>query len=373
MRTVIAMFASTCALAACAAPPPGGDEAQLAEAASALATPEDVEHACLHASFGPFRTVSASSSYATATANVNREHTAFNVRLPTVGRRRQGVVVYAPAEGGEHAFFVNPDVPVTLYDAATNATVPVVSRQSIAPAECPTLSALVTYDLVGGKAYKLAFGPTAATTVLTVIENVDEPLGAAARKRPPGRPAGGRAATGRGGRRREVRTMRKLHAIRLSDEERARLEYLSSGEGAPERTRLAARALLLADAGRGDEAIAYELGLSTSTLWRLRKRAASEGPLAALERRRPRRPRNRVLDAAGEECLRSLAGGPPPPGRSRWTLSLLAERLVELGVVERVCYETVRQVLKRERSRGATAPPAGAPDSAPPARRAPGT
>jgi Homeodomain-like domain len=157
--------------------------------------------------------------------------------------------------------------------------------------------------------------------------------------------------------------MPRLYVVKLSGEERARLEHASRSEGLPGRTTLAARALLLADAGRSDAAIASELGLAPATLWRLRKRAAVEGPLAALERRRPRRPRKRVLDAAGEEHLLSLAAGPPPPGRPRWTLLLLAKRLVELGVVERVCYETVRQVLKRERSRRAVA--------AAPARRPP--
>lgn len=152
--------------------------------------------------------------------------------------------------------------------------------------------------------------------------------------------------------------MPKLYVVKLSNEERARLERASRGEGAPGRATLAARALLLVDAGQGDAAIACELGLAPVTLWRLRKRAAVEGPLAVLERRRPQRARKRVLDAAGEGILLALAAGPPPPGRPRWTLLLLAKRLVELGVVERVCYETVRQVLKRERSQGAVA---GAP------------
>ncbi|HEU4405689.1 MAG TPA: helix-turn-helix domain-containing protein [Polyangiaceae bacterium] len=136
----------------------------------------------------------------------------------------------------------------------------------------------------------------------------------------------------------------------------ARGSSASLGARAPPGARRSPRALLLADAGRGDAAIASELGLAPITLWRLRKRAAAEGPLAALECRRPRRPRKRALDAAGEALLLSLAAGPPPPGRTRWTLLLLAKRLVELDAAERVCYETVRQVLKRSRGAAPGAP-----------------
>jgi hypothetical protein len=175
IRTTLTTLFVT-ALAACASTPPSpeGEVEGLGEVASEFATPADIGHACLHATFGPFRTATASSNYATATVNINQEHTAYNVRLPLLSGRRQGVVVYKPTETGEHAFFINPDVPLVLRDATTNALVPVVSQQSVTPAECSTLTAIVTYNLTGAQSYKLTYGPTTASTVLTVVENLDE-------------------------------------------------------------------------------------------------------------------------------------------------------------------------------------------------------
>lgn len=154
--------------------------------------------------------------------------------------------------------------------------------------------------------------------------------------------------------------MRKLHAIVLTEEESRELGRLSAGEGTANRKQRAARALLLAAAGHTDLAIAYEVGFTPMTVWRLRKRAAAEGALAALERRRPRRTRPYLLNAEAEARLRELASGPPPAGHARWSLHLLAKHLVELGIVETICHETVRRALKRGRastaSQGATPP-----------------
>ena len=72
-----------------------------------------------------------------------------------------------------------------------------------------------------------------------------------------------------------------------------------------------------------------------------------QGLQAALERQPRKRERSRVLDGDGEAQLVALMCGEPPPGQSRWTLQLAADRLVELDVVESISHEAVRQVLKQ--------------------------
>jgi len=79
----------------------------------------------------------------------------------------------------------------------------------------------------------------------------------------------------------------------------------------------------------------------------LRQRCVEEGLDAALERKERLRNKTRSLDGDGEAQLVALMCGEPPPGQSRWTLHMLSEHLVELGVVESISHETVRQVLKK--------------------------
>jgi len=84
------------------------------------------------------------------------------------------------------------------------------------------------------------------------------------------------------------------------------------------------------------------------TVYRVRKRFAQEGLDSALTRKaRPSPPRERKLDGRAEAYLVALACSPPPAGHTRWTLRLLADKLIELEVVDTVCHETVRQVLKK--------------------------
>ena len=83
------------------------------------------------------------------------------------------------------------------------------------------------------------------------------------------------------------------------------------------------------------------------TVSKLRQRCVERGLDAALEREPRQRERSRVLDGDGEAQVIALMCGEPPPGQSRWTLNLLSRRIVELGVVESVSHETIRQVLKK--------------------------
>ena len=141
--------------------------------------------------------------------------------------------------------------------------------------------------------------------------------------------------------------------VTLTDEERCLLrKMVSSGKGAA-RKLLHARILLQADAspeGRRypDAAIAEALGVSLSTIHRVRQQFVEESFEVALNPRRPmRRPDKVTIQGEVEQHLIALACGEPPRGHGRWTVRLLADRMVELGYVARASRETVRQALKK--------------------------
>jgi transposase len=146
--------------------------------------------------------------------------------------------------------------------------------------------------------------------------------------------------------------MRKRHIVVLSEEERARLHTMIGRGIAAASVLTHARILLKANQGEAgpgwtDAAIATALEVNPATVARIRQRYVTAGLDAALDRKPPARTYHRRLDGAQEAHLVALACSPPPEGRKRWTLRLLAERLVELEVVETVSYETVRQALKQ--------------------------
>jgi transposase len=141
----------------------------------------------------------------------------------------------------------------------------------------------------------------------------------------------------------------------LSEAERAHLHTLVGQGIASARLLTHARILLKANQGEAgprwtDEMIAGALEVSCSTVARVRQRYSSAGLDAALARKAPDREYRRTLDGEQEAHLIALACRTPPDGRQRWTLRLLAERLVALEVVETISYETVRQTLKQTNS-----------------------
>jgi len=145
----------------------------------------------------------------------------------------------------------------------------------------------------------------------------------------------------------------KKYIIRLSEEERARLTGLVGKGKVAARKRLHAQVLLKADvsvAGPGwaDLQIAQALDVGVRTIETLRQRCVEEGLDAALDRKPQCRPsRQRILDGAKEAQLVALCCGEVPAGQARWTLRMLADRLVELEIVEAISHETVRQTLKK--------------------------
>jgi transposase len=141
----------------------------------------------------------------------------------------------------------------------------------------------------------------------------------------------------------------KKYRVTLTEEERKTLEQLiSRGKGAA-RKLLHARILLKADenVGWSDERISEALDVSLSTIGRVRERFVEEGLEVALERKAPQRVYQRRLDGAQEAHLVALVCSPPPEDRGRWTLQLLADKMVELDYVESVSKETIRQTLKK--------------------------
>ena len=138
----------------------------------------------------------------------------------------------------------------------------------------------------------------------------------------------------------------KKYIVDLDERERNELEQLTTkGESGARRIRRA-RILLLADEDRPDKEIASFLGAAVTTVERVRKRFVEDGLEAALSER-PRPGAARKLDGRQEAFLMALACSDAPEGRGRWSMRMLAERLVELEVVDEISDETVRRTLKR--------------------------
>lgn len=138
----------------------------------------------------------------------------------------------------------------------------------------------------------------------------------------------------------------KLYHVRLSAVERARLLKLTRKGKVGARQLRRAHILLLADEGAKDEAIAESLHVSVPTVRRTRQRFAKESLDNALSER-PRPGARRKLDGKGEAFLVALACSDAPEGREHWTMQLLADRLVQLELVDSLSDETVRRVLKK--------------------------
>ena len=142
--------------------------------------------------------------------------------------------------------------------------------------------------------------------------------------------------------------MRK-YLVKLTEEERADLLVLTSKGKAGARRIKRALILLGADDGAIDEEIAVRVRVATRSVERVRQRFVTEGLEPALSER-PRPGKALLLDGHQEAHLIALACSSPPEGRVQWTMQLLANKLVELGVVPSISDETVRRALKRGRS-----------------------
>ena len=147
--------------------------------------------------------------------------------------------------------------------------------------------------------------------------------------------------------------MAQRYRVTLTDEERERLDGLTRKGTASARMVRRAQTLLLAAEERTDEAIAAALRIGVSTVERTRRRCVEEGVEAAL-RERPRPGARPKLGPKERAFVVALACTRPPEGRKRWTMQLLADRVVQLQVVPDITDEAIRLLLKRTgSSRGA--------------------
>lgn len=145
------------------------------------------------------------------------------------------------------------------------------------------------------------------------------------------------------------------YRVSLTPQERADLEHMVSAGKAAARKLAHARVLLLADVALGqqrlDDDIVAALGVSPRTISRVRHRFVTLGFDAALDRKtQPARPSKVKIKGHVEQQLVRIACGDPPEGRCRWTLQLLADEVVALGLARSVSTETVRQALKKTTS-----------------------
>lgn len=145
---------------------------------------------------------------------------------------------------------------------------------------------------------------------------------------------------------------KKKYIVDLKDDEKKSLLALIKKGKARARRITRARILLLADEGKTDEEIVAALKTGVATVGRIRKRFV-EGNVEFALSEAPRPKRGSRLDGKGQAVLVATACSTPPDGRASWSMQLLAERLVELKVVDSLSDETVRQLLKKTRlSRG---------------------
>ena len=139
------------------------------------------------------------------------------------------------------------------------------------------------------------------------------------------------------------------HVVSLTDEERAALTQFVSSGVQKARALNRARILLLADEGKSDQDIGQVLGLCRSTLAAFRKkyREASYTHILDLLQDAPRPGRPLRVDSRVEAHIMTIACSDPPEGAAKWTLRLIADRLVQLEIVETLSHERVRQALKK--------------------------
>ena len=144
----------------------------------------------------------------------------------------------------------------------------------------------------------------------------------------------------------------KRYRVKLTAEEREELKALTTKGRVSARKQTHGRILLQCDecredGGRTDGEIAEALGIGVATVARVRRRCVEEGLEAALNRKEQLNRRAKVLDGEAEARLVAIACGDPPEGYARWSLRLLADRLVECEIVDGVSRETVRRTLKK--------------------------
>jgi hypothetical protein len=146
--------------------------------------------------------------------------------------------------------------------------------------------------------------------------------------------------------------MNKKYIVELTNEERQHLEKLTSSGIAPARTVTRAHILLKSDNSQAGPIWKYEqicaaYNVTPVTVMNVRKSFVERGLQATLSRKKPEREYPHALDGEAEAHLIALACSAPPEGRRVWSLRLLRDRFVRLGLVKSVSHETIRTTLKK--------------------------
>lgn len=146
--------------------------------------------------------------------------------------------------------------------------------------------------------------------------------------------------------------MNTKYPVTLSEDQRQYLEKLTSSGKVPARQMKRAQILLKSDeqTNWSYEQIQAAFDVSANTVAAIRRAFVEQGLEAALQRKKPEREYEHVLDGEGEAHLIALACSEPPTGRTHWSLRLLQDRFVKLGHVDSISYETIRRVLKKTNS-----------------------
>lgn len=140
--------------------------------------------------------------------------------------------------------------------------------------------------------------------------------------------------------------MKTVYKVKLSEDERRELKRMTTVGRAAVRQLKHGHILLQADAGQSDAQIAERVGVSVPTVGRLRKRYVTEGLAVALCDK-PRSGRRPGISAKTKATITALACSTPPAGRSRWTLRLLADKVVELDEEATLSHQSVHTILKK--------------------------
>jgi len=139
---------------------------------------------------------------------------------------------------------------------------------------------------------------------------------------------------------------RKAQPVSLTDQELRSLTTITRRGSAPARVQTRARTLLLLHRGQTSEAIASALSVGVATVFNVKRRYLSEGLTSALYDK-PRSGKPTRISGVARAKITALACSAAPGGHARWTLRLLADKAVELGLVEAISHNTVREVLKK--------------------------
>ena len=147
----------------------------------------------------------------------------------------------------------------------------------------------------------------------------------------------------------------KKHHVTLTPDQRERVEIIARSYKHSQRERNRARILLLCDTCQEEGAcqdarIEQQVGVCNATVEQVRRRFAQEGLDAALFHKEQTRRKERALDGRAEAFLVATTCSAPPDGHARWSLHLLADKVIQAGYCESVSHETIRQTLKKTNS-----------------------